>query len=124
VLDLGCAPGSWTKFAAERVAPGQRKGLVQSSDALFVAGGSVLGLDLTAIDPRSLPANAQVVQQDVMTWQPPAAARNSFDLLMSDMAPKTTGAVSVVRGTVLRAQRCLQAPKRGTLANRMSSASG
>lgn len=82
VLDLGAAPGSWSQYASKKVG----------------APGRVLGVDLTSIQVK-LP-NARFVQADLRDlnlnetfidqgFPPP------FDLVLSDMAPKTTG----IRGT-------------------------
>lgn len=76
VVDLGAAPGSWSQYASNAV------GLQ----------GSVLGIDLERID-LSLP-NATFLEVGISEWlesiataQPPLLA----DVVLSDMAPKTTG---------------------------------
>lgn len=81
VLDLGCRPGSWLQYAADRV--GQ--------------GGFVVGLDREELD-ISLPDNAAVLVGDVLTIDPaqftaalPASRRGCFQLIISDMAPDTSG---------------------------------
>lgn len=76
VLDLGCAPGSWMIYAARLAGP----------------RGSVVGIDLTPVD-RELPENVQARQQDVFSLCPPDGdgARERFDVVLSDMAPATTG---------------------------------
>lgn len=78
VLDLGAAPGSWSQYASEKV--GKQ--------------GRVLGIDLqpikitlqnayfVAADLRDLNLENTFVESSL---QPP------FDIVMSDMAPKTTG---------------------------------
>ncbi|MFA5112046.1 MAG: RlmE family RNA methyltransferase [Desulfobaccales bacterium] len=76
VLDLGCSPGSWLQYIASRTGP---KGLVVGVDVnppaipvappLYFVPGEVTSLDLetiTAISPV-------------------------FDVVVSDLAPKTTG---------------------------------
>lgn len=75
VLDLGAAPGSWTLYAADRVGP----------------QGKVLGIDLN--DARiALPAHVSFRALDVFTFDPAAEfGPNSFDVVMSDMAPHTSG---------------------------------
>ncbi len=87
VLDLGAAPGSWTLYAARRVGP----------------GGRVLAVDLQtlreALAPEFkdlvFPANVQFRQEDVFAPSPDFSAEleaaRGFDLVMSDMAPRTTG---------------------------------
>ena len=75
VLDLGAFPGSWTAYAAQKVAP----------------EGKVIGLDITA--PRgAVPPNAEMRHQDVMeeAWLDEFGP-NSFEVVMSDMAPATIG---------------------------------
>jgi 23S rRNA (uridine2552-2'-O)-methyltransferase len=78
VLDLGASPGSWSQYASQKVG----------------SSGRVLGVDLSPVNVK-LP-NAVFIQadlrdlnlEDVFTqhgFVPP------FDLVLSDMAPKTTG---------------------------------
>lgn len=78
VLDLGAAPGSWSQYCSKKIGP----------------SGRVLGVDLTEITVK-LP-NATFIQADLRDlnleqvftehgFTPP------FDLVISDMAPKTTG---------------------------------
>jgi 23S rRNA (uridine2552-2'-O)-methyltransferase len=75
VLDLGAYPGSWTAYAAERV---QRE-------------GKVLGFDLQLFR-GVLPPNAEIRQADVFALDPDAlGGASSYDVVMSDMAPSTTG---------------------------------
>ncbi|MEN0073071.1 MAG: RlmE family RNA methyltransferase [Paracraurococcus sp.] len=76
VVDLGAAPGGWTQVALQRIGP----------------TGRVVALDLLAMDP--LPG-AIVLQGD---FQEAAAERavlealdGQADLVLSDMAPNTTG---------------------------------
>jgi len=79
VLDLGCAPGSWLQVASELVAP----------------DGIVVGLDLQEV-AAPMPANVRALVADVFAVAPrdllqllPAGAR--FDVVLSDMAPSTSG---------------------------------
>ena len=76
VLDLGCAPGSWLKFAAETTG----------------TAGRVVGVDLTPIS-AALPAGVEVHTQDVfeLVAKPEALLGAGFDVVLSDMAPATTG---------------------------------
>lgn len=77
VLDLGAFPGSWTMYAAERVGP----------------TGRVLGFDLTPFE-GALPPNAEIRQGDafaITLEELRALEEEPFDLVMSDMAPATTG---------------------------------
>jgi 23S rRNA (uridine2552-2'-O)-methyltransferase len=75
VLDLGAYPGSWSKYAAEVIKPG---GLVvavdiqkvgKMSDNICVLQGNVY--DLKVLDLKNIAPD--------------------FDVVLSDMAPKTTG---------------------------------
>ena len=73
VLDLGCHPGSWTQYAAERV--GKQ--------------GRVVGIDRT---PTESPAdNTQMLQADLTDPFDDDALPGPFDVVLSDMAPDTTG---------------------------------
>jgi 23S rRNA (uridine2552-2'-O)-methyltransferase len=76
VLDLGCAPGSWLKYAAQVVGP----------------QGSVVGLDLKAVN-MPLPGNAHVVVADIfdLPSQIEETLNRGFHCVLSDMAPATTG---------------------------------
>lgn len=78
VVDLGAAPGSWSQWVASKVG----------------SKGQVVGFDLTAIDLK-LP-NAKFYQQDVLEINLPEFLKaegvvTPVDLVISDMAPKTTG---------------------------------
>jgi 23S rRNA (uridine2552-2'-O)-methyltransferase len=75
VLDLGAAPGSWTLYAAGRVAE----------------GGKVLAIDLEPFR-TALPANTIVIQGDALSLTNDDLARFApYDAVLSDMAPSTTG---------------------------------
>ncbi len=75
VLDLGAFPGSWTEYAAQKVGP----------------QGRVLGLDLQE-GRRALPAWAELRKQDVMAPDLDVLiGASSWDVVMSDMAPATSG---------------------------------
>jgi 23S rRNA (uridine2552-2'-O)-methyltransferase len=75
VLDLGAAPGSWSLFASERV--GER--------------GRVVGIDREAIAIEP-PPNVRFVQLDLTTATQEALAElGAFDVVLSDMAPRTSG---------------------------------
>ncbi|MDC0674311.1 RlmE family RNA methyltransferase [Nannocystis radixulma] len=73
VLDLGCWPGSWMQYAGDRV-----------TDT-----GYVLGLDLKPV-VLSFPAYVEHRIADVFEWAP-APDLAPFDVVLSDMAPHTTG---------------------------------
>jgi 23S rRNA (uridine2552-2'-O)-methyltransferase len=76
VVDLGCAPGGWIQVALRRV--GDR--------------GRVVGLDLLPVDPVP---GATILQGDFqdpeVEKQVEAALGGQADLVLSDMAPNTTG---------------------------------
>lgn len=76
ILDLGCAPGSWLKYAAEITGP----------------RGYVLGLDLKAVELK-LPDQAQSVVADIFDLDGTATAllHPGFHTILSDMAPATSG---------------------------------
>ncbi len=76
VLDLGCSPGSWLQYAAGKV--GEQ--------------GQVLGVDLQTVK-LSLPKNVKVLQADIfeMTVKDFEMNGGMVDVILSDMAPKTTG---------------------------------
>lgn len=78
VLDLGAAPGSWSLGAAEMVGP----------------KGSVLGADIQDAG-TSFPENVTFMREDVFTrsgaFEAELAARAPFQVVLSDMAPNTTG---------------------------------
>ena len=78
VLDLGAAPGSWTMYAAATVGP----------------EGRVLAIDLQPITV-ALPENARMVQGDALeVSNDDLAAFAPYDVVLSDMAPSTTGSRS------------------------------
>jgi 23S rRNA (uridine2552-2'-O)-methyltransferase len=76
VLDLGAAPGSWMQYAAGRVG----------------AAGAVVGVDLQPV-AAALPAHARALQGDVYDLAPQTLLQGGppFDVVLSDLAPKTTG---------------------------------
>jgi len=77
VLDLGCSPGSWTLYAAKLVGD----------------QGRVLGIDLKAVETK-LPPNALTIQDDILKPEHPAFIEpytGTFNVVISDMAPATTG---------------------------------
>ena len=81
VLDLGAAPGSWSLGAAEMIGP----------------AGKVLGLDLKAVS-TVFPPNVTFLQGDIYDPSPEFLAELQkhapFHVVMSDMAPNTTGSRS------------------------------
>ncbi|MEM8744398.1 MAG: RlmE family RNA methyltransferase, partial [Pseudomonadota bacterium] len=84
VVDLGCAPGGWCQVAVKRVnALGEKKGK---------AVGSVLGVDLQAVEP--IPGT-QLMQLDFMDDEADDSVKSALngaaDVVMSDMAASASG---------------------------------
>lgn len=80
VLDLGCYPGSWSLYASEVVGP----------------KGIVVGVDLQQADQKERAGGAPIhwLCHDILEPDFLAAVRKirpSFKVLISDLAPKTTG---------------------------------
>jgi 23S rRNA (uridine2552-2'-O)-methyltransferase len=91
VLDLGAAPGSWSLYASERVGK----------------HGVVLAIDLYAID-QVFTENVVVVQGDALAPdQPEMSANAPYDVVLSDMAPRTSGTKS--RDQALSFELCMGA---------------
>jgi 23S rRNA (uridine2552-2'-O)-methyltransferase len=75
VLDLGAAPGSWSLYVARRIGP----------------TGKLLAVDLAPCTV-SLPPNAAFLAGDVFALEDSLMAGFApYDVVLSDMAPKTTG---------------------------------
>lgn len=79
VLDLGAAPGGWTQVAVDRCK--------STADKI-----SVFGIDLLPIPPIG---GSTLLQMDFMADDAPDALRallpDGADVVLSDMAPNTTG---------------------------------
>lgn len=99
VLDLGCRPGSWLQYARQAVGP----------------HGAVVGIDR---DPLPQPiAGARVLVGDVfaVTDAELLGDLKAFDVVLSDMAPNTTGvratdqarSAALVEEALSRAERLL-----------------
>ncbi len=78
VLDLGAAPGSWSQFASKKI--GER--------------GRILGVDLSPVNVKL--KNAEFIQADLRDLNlelifAEHGFKEPFDLVLSDMAPNTTG---------------------------------
>ncbi len=74
VVDLGCSPGSWLVWASERVG----------------TSGKVLGIDILEPGPVDVP----FLVQDIFDTDPEVfreALGGDADVVLSDMAPRTTG---------------------------------
>jgi 23S rRNA (uridine2552-2'-O)-methyltransferase len=75
VLDLGCAPGSWLQYARKKLGEPAR----------------LVGLDRAPL-PRA-PAGTRIIVGDVLTIDVAELLGDlpAFDVVLSDMAPDTTG---------------------------------
>jgi len=78
VLDLGASPGSWSRFAAQKAGP----------------EGRVVAVDINSM--QGLGPNVIVLNRDIFKLEPVELQDmlqdgSSFDVVLSDMAPKTTG---------------------------------
>jgi len=99
VLDLGCRPGSWLQYARQVVGP----------------QGAVVGIDRDPL-PQSI-AGARVLVGDVfaVTDAELLGDLKAFDVVLSDMAPNTTGiratdqarSAALVEEALTRAERLL-----------------
>ena len=69
VLDLGCAPGSWLQYVDAKL-----------------KNGKAIGIDLLPVK-TSFSAKVTVIQGDAFTHE----FSEPFDVVLSDMAPNTTG---------------------------------
>jgi len=76
VLDLGCSPGSWLLYAAELTGP----------------GGQITGIDIQPVGVP-VPKHVRVLAGDVLSADAPLfeTLGIDFDVILSDMAPSTTG---------------------------------
>jgi 23S rRNA (uridine2552-2'-O)-methyltransferase len=99
VLDLGCAPGSWLQYAVAAVGP----------------SGAVVGIDRGPL-PRPI-AGARTLVGDAFTVSDAELLGDlaAFDVVLSDMAPDTTGiratdqarSAALVEEALARAERLL-----------------
>lgn len=77
VVDLGASPGSWSQLALKLTGP----------------EGMVVGLDLKEVKIKA--PNARFYQMDVFNLDPNIFEGRAVDVLISDMAPNTTGVRAV-----------------------------
>lgn len=80
VLDLGCYPGSWSLYASQVIGP----------------KGIVVGVDLQQADEQPRPDGAPIhwLCQDILEPELLKVVRKyrpAFKVIVSDLAPKTTG---------------------------------
>lgn len=84
VVDLGCAPGGWVQYAVKKTGSSEKNPLV-------------VGLDILPIEPV---AGAVLIQQDftepeAVELLQQALQGHKVNIVVSDMAPNTTGIPSV-----------------------------
>lgn len=75
VLDAGAAPGSWAQVASKRVGD----------------TGVVWAVDLKSIERRGYASNVRLLQADLRELTLAEVGNEPFDVILSDMAPNTTG---------------------------------
>ncbi len=78
VLDLGAAPGSWSQYASQKTG----------------ASGRILGIDIQPIKltlPNAVFITADMRELDLDQTMATHGIAPPFDVVLSDMAPKTTG---------------------------------
>lgn len=80
VIDLGCAPGSWTQVAAQRIRLDQTK-------------GKLIGIDLLEVEPISqvIFYCGDFMEDDTLYWLEKTLNGEKVDVVLSDMAPAATG---------------------------------
>lgn len=101
VLDLGCVPGSWSKFVSTKV--GEQ--------------GLVVGIDIQDLKLAGI-RNMQFIKEDIFKLDIVKLKQicPQFDVVLSDMAPSTTGirevdqarSMELVRQAFVIAQQCLK----------------
>ncbi len=82
VIDLGYHPGSWIQYTSEKIG----------------VNGMVIGADVRDINTKLLNVkNVRLFQKDVLTIESmiDLGVNDQFDVVLSDMAPNTTGVQSV-----------------------------
>lgn len=82
VIDLGYHPGSWIQYTSEKVG----------------VNGMVIGADVREINTKLTGVkNVRLFQKDVLTIESmeELGVHEQFDVVLSDMAPNTTGIQSV-----------------------------
>ncbi len=104
VLDLGCCPGSWSLYASEVVGE----------------SGIVVGADLKEVSASPRPGGSEIIwlRQNIMDPEFIEIVRKirpSFKVLISDLAPRTTGnrwtdhqqSMRLIRETLALAEKLL-----------------
>ncbi len=75
VLDLGCAPGAWSQVAAPLVGP----------------NGVLVGIDIEPVEIDIPQKNVRFEKKDAFKLQALDFPEAPFNVILSDMAPKTSG---------------------------------
>lgn len=82
VMDFGYHPGSWIQYTSKKVGP----------------EGKVVGTDIRPLNNQLLNLkNVSIFQKDILTIETmeELGVNSQFDVVLSDMAPNTTGVQSV-----------------------------
>ncbi len=81
VVDLGYFPGSWAQYTAPKVGP----------------NGKVFAIDIQPVNKRLQLPNLKTFEMDIFNLKGPEDLGHDsmFDVVLSDMAPKTTGIKTV-----------------------------
>ena len=82
VIDLGCAPGSWLQYIIPKLRDDDK----------------VVGIDLNEVsttDPKLVFIQGDIFNTSPEEFKNSADTQKGFDLVLSDMAPKTCGIKSV-----------------------------
>lgn len=99
VLDLGSAPGSWLQYAERKIS--EKNGSLVGIDVLpvrlnFGENVKVLEADIYEVTAEDLwPPGKAPPEDGLEPGRPGTKATRPFDVVMSDMAPNTTGIKSV-----------------------------
>lgn len=78
ILDLGASPGSWSQYCSKKIGP----------------QGKILGVDLSPVTvklPNAVFIQADLFDLNLSTIFLEHGFDGKFDVVLSDMAPKTTG---------------------------------
>lgn len=81
-IDLGCAPGSWLQYVCKELNTDDK----------------VIGIDLNKIDiidPKLIFIQKDILEMDPDEFKKMAGTTEGFNLVISDMAPKTCGIKAV-----------------------------
>jgi 23S rRNA (uridine2552-2'-O)-methyltransferase len=81
VVDLGYFPGSWSQYTAPKVGP----------------DGKVFAIDIQPVNKKLQLPNLKTFEMDIFNLKGPQDLGHDslFDVVLSDMAPKTTGIKTV-----------------------------